>query len=173
MDFCNMYEQYYQRVYYTALKVTKNHCSAEDILQETFIKAYDKLDEVQEVGKVGAWLSTIAHRKAIDLLRKEKKMVILPIEELPLPVPNGEDMSSDVEQICEYHHLQENVKKRIITLTPKLRAVFQLSYIREMQEKEIALELNISPAAVKSRLHRARQVMKGKFGKEMMHYYTA
>ncbi|WP_371933393.1 RNA polymerase sigma factor [Halobacillus litoralis] len=73
MDFCEMYEQYYHRVYYTALKVTKNPCSAEDILQETFIKAYDKLEGIREEGKVGAWLSTIAHRKAIDLLRVIKK----------------------------------------------------------------------------------------------------
>ncbi|MYL51418.1 sigma-70 family RNA polymerase sigma factor [Halobacillus litoralis] len=173
MDFCEMYEQYYHRVYYTALKVTKNPCSAEDILQETFIKAYDKLDEIREEGKVGAWLSTIAHRKAIDFLRKEKKAVLLPIEEMPVPQPTYENTASDVEHICECRHLEEDIKKRISTLSPKLRAVFQLSYDQQLQEKEIAQTLRITQAAVKSRLHRARQAMKGKLGEEMDHYSTA
>lgn len=173
MDFRDMYEQYYHRVYYTALKVTKNPCSAEDILQETFLKAYDKFEEVRDEGKVGSWLSTIAHRKAIDLLRKEKKAILLPIEELPLSQPIAVNPESDVERICEHHHLEEDVKKRMSTLSPKLRAVFQLSYYKELQEKEIACYLHITPAAVKSRLHRARQAMKEKLEKEISHYSTA
>lgn len=173
MDFYEMYETYYHRVYYTALKVTKNPCSAEDILQETFIKAYKKIEEVRDEGKVGAWLSTIAHRKAIDLLRKEKKAVLLPMEELPLTQPVDVKPESDVERICEHHLMEEDVKKKISTLSPKLRSVFQLSFYKEMQEKEIAHELRITPAAVKSRLHRARQAMKGKLEKEIAHYSTA
>ncbi|CDQ21448.1 RNA polymerase sigma-70 factor, ECF subfamily [Halobacillus karajensis] len=166
-----MYKQYYHRVFYTALKVTKNPCSAEDILQETFIKAYDKLEEIKDENKVGAWLSTIAHRKAIDLIRKEKRAVLLPIEEIP-PSRTVEECS-DVECICEQRCLEEDIKKRTLMLSPKLRAVFQLSYYKQLQEKEIAYNLKISPAAVKSRLHRARQMMKGTLEKDIQHSSTA
>lgn len=173
MNFHDMYERYYHRVYYAALKVTKNPCSAEDILQETFMKAFDKLHEVKDETKVGAWLSTIAHRKAIDFLRKDKRMVFLPLEELPIPKTKVPCVSSEVETICVRNYMEEGIKKRISTLSPKLRPVFQLNYYKQMQEKEIARELSISPSAVKSRLHRARQAMKVKLSEELIQDYTA
>ncbi|WLR48326.1 sigma-70 family RNA polymerase sigma factor [Halobacillus litoralis] len=97
----------------------------------------------------------------------------MPIEEVPVPQPFYENADSDVEHICECRHLEEDIKKRISTLSPKLRAVFQLSYDKQLQEKEIAQTLQITQAAVKSRLHRARQAIKGKLGKESHHCFTA
>ncbi|WP_264188448.1 RNA polymerase sigma factor [Halobacillus litoralis] len=168
-----MYKRHYQRVYYTALKVIKDPCSAEDILQETFIKAYNKLDGVREEEKAGSWLCTIAHRKAIDLLRKEKKAILVSLEHLPPAKAKKDGSGSDVERLCEYRHMEEDIKRRVSTLSPKLRVVFQLSYDKNMVEKEIAHELRISQAAVKSRLHRARRVMKKNMEKEIKHFSTA
>ncbi|WP_283154095.1 RNA polymerase sigma factor [Guptibacillus hwajinpoensis] len=71
--FNEIFTKYYNRVYYTALSILKDHGLAEDVLQETFLKAYDRLDEVQSERKLGSWLSTIAARKSIDQLRKQKK----------------------------------------------------------------------------------------------------
>ncbi|MGG1685464.1 RNA polymerase sigma factor [Pseudalkalibacillus sp. NRS-1564] len=71
--FNDIFTKHYKRVYYTALRVLKDHGLAEDVLQETFLKAYDRLDEVQSERKLGSWLSTIAARKSIDQLRKQKK----------------------------------------------------------------------------------------------------
>lgn len=164
--FSDLYTTYYQRVYYAALKITKDQSFAEDIVQETFIKAYAKLDEVEEEKKVGAWLATIATRKAIDLLRKEKRLVTLPVEDLPLS-----QAAFDVEEFVEQRSLMEYVHHRITTLPPKLRVVLQLSCLEGLKEKEIAEKLEISASCVKSRLYRARLALKEKT-KTMVDYHS-
>ncbi|WP_062515785.1 RNA polymerase sigma factor [Halobacillus sp. KGW1] len=165
MDFRDMYEHFYQRVYYTALKVTRDACAAEDILQETFMKAHEKWEEIRDQGKAGAWLATIAHRKAIDYLRKEKRTQVVPLEEA-LTQPSKESPFSEVEHTCVLHQMEEGIRKRVSLLSPKLRDVFQLHVTRQMSEGEIAQELNISLSAAKSRLHRARKAVKGKMTEE-------
>ena len=68
-----IFEQYYKRVYYAAYWVIKDQDLAEDIAQETFMKAFKNLHTVQDVEKIGAWLSIIATRTAIDHLRRLNK----------------------------------------------------------------------------------------------------
>src|SRR5690606_29750950 len=65
-----IFEQYYKRVSYAAYRVIKDQDLAEDITQETFMKAFKNLHTVQDVEKMGAWLSIIATRTAIDHLRR-------------------------------------------------------------------------------------------------------
>ncbi|MGI8316335.1 RNA polymerase sigma factor [Halobacillus mangrovi] len=173
IDFTDLYNQHYHRVYYAAVKVTKDPAKAEDVLQETFIKAYEKLGEVQEERKLGAWLSTIASRKAIDTLRKDKKLVMLPIDELHSLHSSSNFDSSDVEAEFNRIDLEERMKKKVSTLAPKLRVVFQLSYYQQLNEKEIASKLNVTSSAVKSRLHRARQTMKALMAEITGHNYPA
>lgn len=152
--FQNLYKTHYNRVYYAALKMTKDPSLAEDVLQETFIKAYDKLGEVKEEGKVGAWLATIAKRKAIDCLRKNKRLVSLPVEELPFT-----DYEV-VEGVVELKLEIEETFHKISVLPKKLRVVLKMSCLEGLQEKEIAKRLGISSSCVKSRLYRARMTMK-------------
>ncbi|MCA0972453.1 sigma-70 family RNA polymerase sigma factor [Halobacillus litoralis] len=154
-SFNNLYTEHYNRVYYAALKMTRDSSLAEDILQETFIKAHDRMDEIKDEAKVGAWLSTIATRKAIDWLRKEKRLVTLPIEELPF-----KDATLDVEDVVEQRLQIEETFHAISTLPPKLRIVLKLSCLEGKREKEIAEELGLTQACVKSRLYRARAAMK-------------
>lgn len=172
-NFNDIYTNYYNRVYYTALKITKEPCSAEDVLQETFIKAFDKLNEVKDASKLGSWLSTIASRKAIDFLRKEKKFVLLTIEDYPFLQSSEATIGSQVEKECEQIILEEEVKKRISTLSPKLRAVFRLYYDHQLRESEIASKLHLSQPTVKSRLYRARLAMKDRMSDELNQHYTA
>ncbi|WP_176140506.1 RNA polymerase sigma factor [Halobacillus salinus] len=153
--FNTLYARYYQRVYYAALKVTSDSSLAEDILQETFMKAYDKLHEVKEEGKVGAWLSTIATRKAIDLIRKEKRHVYLPLEELPFSDP-----SSGVEELVELRLQTKEAIQLIAALPPKLRVVLKLGCMEGKSEKEIAEALDVTLACVKSRMYRARMALR-------------
>lgn len=171
ITFHDLYNQHYKRVYFSAIKVTKDHGLAEDVLQETFITAYDKLMEIENEAKVGSWLSTVATRKAIDLLRKQKKVVLVSIDIYPqltdLP------LDSTVEKECENAQLEEGIGDLISTLSPKLRSVFRLYYHHQLKEKEIACKLKLSPGAVKSRIHRARIVMKSKIVDEFQHHDTA
>ncbi|MBH0231683.1 RNA polymerase sigma factor [Halobacillus yeomjeoni] len=172
IQFNDLYQNYYQRVYHVALKITKDSSAAEDVLQETFLKAYNKLNEVRDVQKAGAWLSRIASNKAIDYLRREKKVVLVPENEIQLK-EIGCDYSSSVEREMEQILLVDDVTEKVSTLPPKLRVVLLLNYQEQLGEKEIARQLNITPSAVKSRLHRARKAMKEKMNNQEMKVFIA
>lgn len=171
MTFHDLYTQHYKRVYFSAVKVTKDHGLAEDVLQETFITAHDKLIEIDNEAKIGSWLSTVATRKAIDLLRRQKKVVLVPID-IPTQLSDIPLVSS-VEKACENALLEDVVGLLISTLSPKLRTVFRLYYYNQLNEKEIATKLQLSPGAVKSRLHRARNAMRSKMIDDFQQHYTA
>ncbi|UOR10487.1 RNA polymerase sigma factor [Halobacillus amylolyticus] len=156
-DFEKIYQLYYNRVYHAAFRLTKDHKHAEDILQETFIKAYQKIDQIEKIDKIGAWLSTTATRASIDFLRKEKKVVVAEIDELPLPKCEARSI---VEEHCEEKDMEEAIRREVSTLSPKLRKVFYLKYYGHLKESEIAERLELSASAVKSRLYRARICMK-------------
>ncbi|KHE72797.1 RNA polymerase sigma factor [Halobacillus sp. BBL2006] len=162
VDFTDLYNKYYRRVYFAALKIIKDPDAAEDVLQETFIKAYEKLGDVNEGWKIGSWLSTIASRKAIDFLRRDKRLVMMPVDELPGLQTTSPLAKSEVEEEYDRIYFEDRMKKKVSTLPPKLRVVFQLSAYHHMNEKEIACKLDLTNSAVKSRLHRARQSLKRK-----------
>ncbi|MYL39484.1 sigma-70 family RNA polymerase sigma factor [Halobacillus litoralis] len=162
MDIHELYERYHRRVFFSAYKVVKNKSLAEDVVQETYLKAYRKLDELTDEKKAGAWLSTIAGRKAVDLLRKEGKAVVVSLEQTPLPASLCQQASL-VEEMCELHLLEEEIETSIRSLSPKIREVFRLSFQYSMKEKEVADFLNLSLSAVKSRLHRGRKQLKQTF----------
>ncbi|UOQ91635.1 RNA polymerase sigma factor [Halobacillus shinanisalinarum] len=155
--FEEIYQFYYHRVYHAAFRVTKDHKHAEDILQETFIKAYQKIDQIEKIDKIGAWLSTTATRASIDFLRREKKVVVAEVEELLL---QRCETRSIVEEHCEEREMEEVVRLEVGTLSSKLRKVFHLKYYGHLKEAEIAEKLELSPSAVKSRLYRAKICMK-------------
>ncbi len=161
-DFNYIYETYYHRVFRAAFSLTKDQGLAEDVLQESFLKAYHKLHLIEDEAKVGAWLTTIAKRTAIDLLRKEKRTPVLSLEETCLPENQIAFSESAVEKEIEENDFRQGIKEKINTLPTKLRKVFQLKYYGELQEKEIASALKLTNSAVKSRLFRARNNLKTK-----------
>ena len=160
MTFDDLYQTYYNRVYYAAFAVTKDPLNAEDILQETFLKAYDRLGEVEDPNKIGSWLTTIARRKAIDFLRKEKRAVCLSLDEQLLTLDQA---VSDVEKTCLERDAEQGLTRQILELPTKLKEAFQLSYLHGLKEKEIARKLGISQSAVKSRLFRARHTLRASY----------
>jgi RNA polymerase sigma factor (sigma-70 family) len=85
----------------------------------------------------------------------------------PAPLAN-----SEVEEYDRIY-LEDRIKKKVSTLPPKLRVVFQLSSYHHMNEKEIACKLDLTTSAVKSRLHRARQSMKRKMSEVEDQDYSA
>jgi RNA polymerase sigma factor (sigma-70 family) len=168
--FSEIFEKHYRRVYYTALSIVKDHGLAEDVLQETFLKAYDRLEEVQGEEKLGSWLSTIAARKAIDQLRKQKRVTLFKTEDVLM---NQIDHDCNVEEDCQMILFEETMKRKIHMLSPKLRVVMKLHYYDQLKESEIAQKLKLSPGAVKSRLHRGRMAMRMKLSDELIRNHPA
>lgn len=160
-DFKLIYERFCNRVYRIAFQMTKDAYLAEDITQETFIKAYTKLDTIVEMEKIGSWLSTTASRTAIDFIRKEKGMGALPIEENERMLFDlAAENKFNVEMKVEQNLLEEEIEQRIKYLKPSLKEVFLLKYKKGFNEKEIAGLLQLPKSTVKSRLHRARRQLR-------------
>jgi RNA polymerase sigma-70 factor, ECF subfamily len=160
-EFARLVDTYYGIIYRLALRMLNNPQDAEDILQETFLKAYRHIDGFDGRAKVSTWLYRIATNEALMFLRRRKPHPVS-IEEpfendegegAPLHIvdwcciPEDELMTSEARA-----HLDEAVDK----LPYSLRVVFILREIEGLSTKETAEVLDLSETAVKTRLSRAR-----------------
>jgi RNA polymerase sigma-70 factor (ECF subfamily) len=162
-EFARLVETYSGLIYRLSLKMLGNPQDAEDILQETFIKAYHHLPSFDGRSKLSTWLYRIATNEALMLLRRRKKSTGMVSIEDPY---EGEDEIQEPLQIVDWCCLPErdlmsaealaHLDAAIENLPPRLRAVFLLREIEGLSTQETAEVLNISETAVKTRLSRAR-----------------
>lgn len=160
-EFARLVETYSGVIYRLAVKMLANEQDAEDVLQETFIKAYKHLDNFNGRSKLSTWLYRIASNEALMLLRK-RKQVPLSIEE---PVEFMEDEQEPL-QIKDWCCLPEPelmsaearkyLDKALEDLPPSMRVVFLLREIEGLSTRETSEILELSESAVKTRLSRAR-----------------
>jgi len=153
--------KYERQIFRIAQHITQNREDAEDVMQDAFVKAFEKLDQFQGNSKFYTWLVRIAVNESLMRLRKRRtgKMVSidedLKTEEGSVPrdyadwAPNPEDNYSQAE-------LAEILRKTIQGLPPGFRMVFVLRDVDGLSTEETAETLGLSIPAVKSRLLRAR-----------------
>lgn len=150
-----IYEMFYSRVYKTAYFITKDTYLAQDVMQETFIKAFKNYHNLKDKEKIGSWLNSIATRQSIDLLRKEKIRNHLNLEDVSYNKLIN-DSESLVESEIEGKIFKNEIQASIEQLQFEYRAVLVLKYMYELKEQEIANILNLELGTVKSRIHRAK-----------------
>ena len=148
MDFDNIYEEYFDRVYYKVLSVVKNDDDAEDICQETFISVYKNLSKFREESNIYTWIYRIAINKTYDFFKKRKLEFEINDEVLSLP----EDINFDTKVI-----LQEKLK----LISEKEREIVILKDIYGYKLKEIAEIKNMNLSTVKSVYYKALKDMGG------------
>jgi RNA polymerase sigma-70 factor (ECF subfamily) len=165
--FNDLVRRYERKIYRLALNITQNAEDAEDVLQETFVKAYEHLGDFQGNSKFYTWLVRIAVNEALMKLRKRKSDRTVPLDE---PVDTGEETvvreiavwDQDPETKYSQEELSRILREAIDSLRPAFRTVFVLRDIEELSTEETAQALNISVPAVKSRLLRARLQLREK-----------
>ncbi len=160
-EFARLVQTYSDRIYRLALKILNDPQDAEDVLQETFIKALRSLPSFEGRSSLSTWLYRIAVNEALMVVRKRKPDAV----SIDIEKDDGEAETEPVE-IVDWCCLPEgdllNAEARrfldeaILGLTPALRAVFVLRDIEGLSVKETADTLSITEAAVKTRLLRAR-----------------
>lgn len=155
-----IFEMFYRRVYDTAYFILQDSYLAQDVVQETFLKAFQNIDKVQDGTKLGSWLGTIAARTAVDVLRKERKYRFAAENLMVNETTTAYNQSNNVEKIIENRFVKNLVRQQIAGLKPEYRQVIILKYLYELQDQEIADALDLSLSAVKSRLHRARLALR-------------
>ena len=148
MDFDNIYEEYFDRVYYKVLSVVKNDDDAEDICQETFISVYKNLSKFREESNIYTWIYRIAINKTYDFFKKRKIEFEINDDVLSLP----EDVNFDTKVI-----LQEKLK----LISEKEREIVILKDIYGYKLKEIAEMKSMNLSTVKSVYYKALKDMGG------------
>ncbi|MGG4488163.1 RNA polymerase sigma factor [Metabacillus idriensis] len=153
-SFNDIYQTYYTVIYRIALRMTKDPHLAEDIAQETFLKAFLKMDTIFEKEKLKNWLSSIARRTAIDLFLRKKRNEITIEEQLVA------DESEQLEDTIDYSLLKEKTKQLVSGLKSDYREIMTLKLFLEMKDQEIADYLSLNISTVKTKIHRARKELK-------------
>jgi RNA polymerase sigma factor (sigma-70 family) len=157
-SFEDVYIQFHRLIYHIAYKLTKDAHLSEDIVQETFMKAYRKWDTLIDFRKIQSWLSSIANRTAIDFIRKEsRRREELVDDQETYDSPFIGSSTGSVESEVDFHLLEEEIEAGIGMLPATQQEVLRLKAIDGLSDKEIARRLNLNPATVKTRYHRARK----------------
>ncbi len=153
-------------VYRIAYAVLRQHHDAEDATQETFLRVLRYASKLAAVENPKTWLASIAWRVAVDK-SKRVRHCDLPLDDPEKPIP--EIASSEASPAESLHGLQLGTLLHglIAGLSEKLRAPLLLSAIEEMSPMEIAATLGINEAAVRSRVFRARKILKEKLEKRL------
>src|SRR6202789_1106010 len=154
-------KQYDRQVFRIAQHIVQNREDAGDVVQDAFLKAYEKLDQFQGNSKFYTWLVRIAVNESLMRLRKRRTGKMVSIDE-DLETEEGTvprdlaDWAPDPEQNYNQSELAEILRKTIQGLPPGFRVVFTLRDIDGLSTEETAETLGLSVPAVKSRLLRAR-----------------
>ena len=165
--FPELVKRYSRRILRVARNITNHEEDSEDVLQETFMKAYTHLDGFQGNSKFYTWLVRIAMNESLMKLRKRKTGKLVSLDE---ELNTGEDTivreiavwEGNPEDTYSQEELREILDKTIASLPEGFRTVFMLRDVEELSTEETAEALELSIPAVKSRLLRARLQLREK-----------
>jgi RNA polymerase sigma-70 factor (ECF subfamily) len=160
VDFEALANEHKDAVYRQMIRVCGNREDAEDVLIEALLKAYRHLDQLRDSVAFRSWLAQIAKRVCWHL---KERQALLPLLQLSMLEEEGRDIR-DAKPPLEAQ-IASRQMKRLLTaaindLPPLYRAVYELRDIEEHSGEEVAQRLGISLAAMKSRLHRARELIR-------------
>jgi RNA polymerase sigma-70 factor (ECF subfamily) len=150
-----------------ACRIMGNRDDAEDVIQDAWMKAYVHLNTFDGRAKFATWLTRIAINSALMTLRKKRSH-----PETRMEVTDGEtwqyweitDQTKDVEELYAGHERVERLRRAICLLRPTLRDVVEIHQFNDRSVKEVAELAGLSVAATKSRLLRARTILRRALG---------
>ncbi len=155
--FAVLVERYKDAVQNLAYRMLGNATEAEDVTQEAFVRAFTQLATYKPAHKFSTWLLSIASHLSIDQLRR-RRFLALPLEDVPF-LEWIVDAGVSPEQSALRGEQHDEVQTYLQRLPGKYRAVIVLRYWHDFSYDEIANALNLTPALVKARLHRARELL--------------
>lgn len=168
--------KYQNKVYALAYRYMGNEEDAYDMTQETFLKAFRSLRTFKGDSSFGTWLYRVATNVCLDELRRRKRKIIpLSLDE-PLATEDGDEMEKDIvdpspgaDIIYERREFSEYIYTLLNQMKPEHKMIIVLRDMMDLSYEEIAQVLNCSVGTVKSRLSRARNILRKKIeGKELL-----
>jgi RNA polymerase sigma factor (sigma-70 family) len=148
-----IYKLYYKAMYNTSLKIVNNTMEAEDIMQESFLTAFEKIETYSGAVSFGAWLKKIVENRSLDVLRKKSKMIFEDIESFQ---ETEENCFDSLYQTEEPDFRLNKVMEAIKHLPEKCRNIFSLYLFEGYDHEEIGEILSISSSTSRSQYARAK-----------------
>jgi RNA polymerase sigma-70 factor (ECF subfamily) len=162
--FEELFRRHRQRVYRVARAIVRDDAEAADIVQEAYLRAYIHLDQFAGRARFSTWLTKIAVYLALNRARVGRRQK----EKEGVPISEGNSLKgeiatgSDPERRAFGKEVKTILETAIDALPDRYRAVFMMREIEQMSTAETAECLNLSQDTVKTRLHRARALLRGK-----------
>jgi len=162
-QFAHLIEPSQKLVYRLAFRITRNAEDAEDVQQETMLKVHRNLQQFAGRSRFTTWISRIAINEALMCLRKRRRVVYMPLDDVvprteeTLAWDNFQSGIEGPEAAYSRKELRSLLTRAIATLRPACRVVFLMRDIEQLSTVETAKALQISVSTVKTRMHRARR----------------
>lgn len=150
--FSEMVFQYSEQLYWKIRSIVLTHDDANDVLQNTFMKAWKSIDEFQGKSKISTWLFRIAINESLDFLRKKKAQ-----GETSVDVSTGIANQLMADNYFDGDYAHALLHEAIATLPDVQRTVFTMKYFEDMKYSEISEILGTSEGALKASYHIAVQ----------------
>ena len=148
--FSVLVKEYTEPLYWHLRRIVLDHDDANDLLQNTFIKAWTNIDGFQGNSKISTWLYRIATNEALTFLKKQSSNDMVSLDD--------EDSSSlqlEADEYFDGDQLQLRLQEALQTLPPKQRMEFNMKYFEEMKYEDMSEILNTSVGALKASYHLA------------------
>jgi len=161
--FVELWTRHSKTAFNMVYRITRNQDDAEDVVQDAWMKAYVHLNTFDGRSKFSTWLTRIAINSALMILRRKRAR-----PETSMEITDGEtwqhweiaDQTKNIEELYARHERVERLRRAICRLQPTLRNVVAIHQSNDRSIKEIADLAGISVAATKSRLLRARRILR-------------
>lgn len=148
-----MYKLYYKAMYNTAFRILNDSFEAEDVMQESFLSAFTKLDSFSEQVTFGAWLKKIVINNSITALRKNHKFETVPLEKVAI--------SAVEEDVADYPEVNVGeILNKLATLKSNYKVALTLNLIEGYDCEEIAQIMDISYENTRTTISRAKNKLR-------------
>jgi RNA polymerase sigma-70 factor (ECF subfamily) len=148
-----MYKLYYKAMYNTAFRILNDSFEAEDVMQESFLSAFTKLDSFSEQVTFGAWLKKIVINNSITALRKKHKIETVPLEKVAI--------SAVEEDVADYSELNvSEILNQLSNLKSNYKVALTLNLIEGYDCEEIAQIMDISYENTRTTISRAKNKLR-------------
>jgi RNA polymerase sigma-70 factor (ECF subfamily) len=159
----DLVRQHSRLIYRIAYAALRSHHDAEDATQETFLRVLRYSRKLASVENPKTWLARIAWRVAVDRSQQRGRTREIPLEDPGNPIAEVPSTNAPADDALHGSQAGARLERLMAALPEKLREPLVLSALEEMSPREVAATLGINEAAVRSRVFRARQILKEKF----------
>ncbi len=160
--------RYSSLAYNLALKFTKNPTCAEEVVQNVLVTVHKKLSSFKGQSAFSSWFYRVTANASLMYLRKKRQDKSTPVENIGLELENAKTQIKKSYDKLESKEIGKHIEKALATIPNEYRIIFILRDVDGLSSKEVSSITGVTVAAVKSRLHRARLMLR----KSLKSYYN-